>query len=510
MTHEKLKEDETFIEFIEDRKGISEHRKNSYIVSLSQFFEVVDKTPTEYIKETKMKQVSYLEEREIITENNEKKVVQAHIEPDIEKGDLYRDFKKFYSFLEEKKLSDRTKDDYIANVRTFLSKNGVKLPEKIKIDIITNPKKILKREKIIRAINKASPRNKAIFSFMASAGLRSKDVRNLKIKDLLKALELENIEELFNLEDNRIGYFEFKPNKTKKKGFWCKTCCTPDSIKLIVDYLKYERKRGEINHNSYLFTPKNKNKGLSRNGFKGIFQRMDKKLYAEDLKWFKDQLNEGKVSKEKYDEEIIDISKFHAHGLRAYFINTISSYCGNLKVVTAMEGHKSPVDTDNSYTNFNRGVIVQHYLPIVPYLSIEKTIINVLNEERIDKYEKKLEDLAKIAKEANERAEKEQSNQIKLNTELSEVKEILNKHSQMIKSADELSEALKFSQKVIEDETLSKIEKYARENFEGKYDNLDFFSKLNILNKEKDLSKMKEKEWKKEVDKIIAEISTSK
>jgi hypothetical protein len=69
-------------------------------------------------------------------------------------------------------------------------------------------------------------------------------------------------------------------------------------------------------------------------------------------------------------------------------LHTISGECGNIKVVTAMEGHESVVDMNIHYTNLKKEVILKHYLPIIPFLSFEKTKVNIVNDEVVEEVEK--------------------------------------------------------------------------------------------------------------------------
>lgn len=169
--------------------------------------------------------------------------------------------------------------------------------------------------------------------------------------------------------------------KIRKEDICVKLEVSPYSSKLIVKYLKKRSQREQLNNDSYLFSKMMDTGKIGIQGFMDIFSKINEKLYKDDLVWSKEQLTLGKISEEKYKEEINNISKFHAHGLRSFFINTISSHCGNLKIVTSMEGHKSPVDTDSSYTKFDRGVVLNHYFPLIPYLSFEKAVVNQIDDK---------------------------------------------------------------------------------------------------------------------------------
>lgn len=504
-------ETDPYIEDFLDHKPRSTRTVYVYLHAWRTYSKFLKKTPTEFIEEAKEEQISYIRVKEFIDENGEKQVLQQIIEPDVEKSNLAKYFREFKRFKEAEGVKHNTISNYFGFIRALYNFHNVKLPNPLVLDIETNPKKILKQEKIGRAIKKATARNKAIIAFMASTGLRSRDVRYLKIKHLLKALEIETIEELLLHGRNKTGFWNFKPIKTKRRNIYCQVCNTPYSTDLILDYLKERKKEKEVlNPEDYLFVVKNKEM-ISRNRFISIFKDLNRKLYYDDLEWFKEQLKLKKITQVKYEEEINDISNFHAHALRAYFINTISSAPINLKICAAMEGHKSPIITDKNYTGFERKDIEKYYTPLIPLLSFDKTEVRLLTDQRIEEYEKKLENIIKQAKNAEE-AHRKEINEIETKyksnkEELTAVQDDMKEFKDVIEERKEKKEKEKLINEICDDENLIKILNYIhneKENIDIK--NIDLLREVVRLKKDKDLSKWKEEEIKKAIYEIIDKI----
>lgn len=104
-------------------KTVSQESIKRIWSSLRQFQKFLNKSFVELIEETKLKQLSYLKETEIINEKGERETVPAYIEADIENGDLAKIFKEFYFHESNRGLSDVSIDTYIGDVRPFLKKN---------------------------------------------------------------------------------------------------------------------------------------------------------------------------------------------------------------------------------------------------------------------------------------------------------------------------------------------------------------------------------------------------
>ena len=421
----EIKQDPLVIKFLETKKEKSRHTRRAYYQALKKFSYMMKKPIEKIVEESLKKQMSYSRKQEIINEEGEKEEIWVHIEPDVEKSDLATYFKDFYTYEREKGLKKSSVREHINHIRSFLKYNKVKLPEPLDIKIITNPKKLLTFRKIGRALDLVTnSRDKAIIAFMASSGLRSKDVRYLTIRDFLKATGIKSIKKLLINQVTIIPFYEFKPSKTDTRGFHCKTCNSPRATDLIIEYLGERHQQKPVKQDDPLFVTFAKKVAIARPTFTKIFSELNEKLYDDDLHYFKKQRelnkldeNEG-LTEEEYEDEINDISKFHAHGLRAYFINTVSEECDNIKVGLAMEGHKSVVATDKHYVNLKREAVIRHYTPIIPSLSFDDTQVRVVTDKTVEELDEVKGELAetnkKLAEAEKAHAESEKQHQREL------------------------------------------------------------------------------------------------
>ena len=109
-------------------------------------------------------------------------------------------------------------------------------------------KTVLTRSDINYIINNlCNIHQKAIYSFIASTGIRRHDILNFTIKDFLQATykyhKTLNLDTFLNTIDNNymVGYWEFKPHKTQKRGLICKTCNSAESTNYIIESLKQRK-----------------------------------------------------------------------------------------------------------------------------------------------------------------------------------------------------------------------------------------------------------------------------
>ena len=165
---------------------------------------------------------------------------------------------------------------------------------------------------------------------------------------------------------------------------------------------KIERK---LLKTDFLFVPqKNLFKQRSRQGIKTSYWRYNKRLYKHYYDTFSQELNAGLISKETFDSKISFIPRFHAHGLRKWFISTVRENCSNLSVCVQMEGHAFPVGTDRSYVKLNPEVIKEEYFKLIPFLSFNRDVeVQVLTSEKINEYE---QEISKIKKEYEQEKER--------------------------------------------------------------------------------------------------------
>lgn len=175
----------------------SEHTVKKYVSNLKKYCNFTGLTPTELIKEAKNEQVSYLNEKNQI------------IEPDIEESKLAERLFNFHCYEKRRGMKPSSLRTTMTTIRAFYNANKVKeLPDPIEIDEdVETTLNVMKHEKVKRAVDGADLKNQALFTFMASTGMRSGDVRRLTIHDFMSALDFEELDDLLNNEKkDLLGY----------------------------------------------------------------------------------------------------------------------------------------------------------------------------------------------------------------------------------------------------------------------------------------------------------------
>lgn len=363
-------------------KPLAETTKQKYTVDLNTYSTYQKKPLAELITEAK-------EEQRTRIKNN------ILYECDIENSKLSERMENFHQHEKDRGIAPLTLDTRINNIRAFYHGMGVKqLPRKINQQIQKNNIQIITKEKIRQSINNTNTLNRAMITFLASTGIRISDCANFTIQDYMNSLRINKLEELektiYNPEQHTqmIGYWEFRPQKTKNNI--CQVCNTPESNKHIMKYLQKRHIKHGLDPEEHLFLTSRQTK-ITNTYFAYNCQRINWKLAKEETEYWENKAKMGLITEQEKEKRIKGISKFHAHGLRKFFISTISGLCGNLRLLLLMEGHRSIVSTDSSYVRIGRDVVVGEYLKFIPSLSFERTEVNVLTDERIKGYERKLQ-----------------------------------------------------------------------------------------------------------------------
>ena len=184
-------------------------------------------------------------------------------------------------------------------------------------------------------------RDKAIISFFATTGLRSSDVRRLKIEDLIKACDIyfedgeeKTIDNLLNKNPEDImPCWEIMPVKTIKNSQLCVTFNTPESSTYLWQYLhervefNIRKGRKPLEPNDPLFATSTNNE-LKSTAIEQLFQRINTQLG-------------GKMDKNgKY-------RRFRSHSLRKLFTTTCRR---NLTQVVVNSDKTSEVDIVSIFT----------------------------------------------------------------------------------------------------------------------------------------------------------------
>ena len=379
MKKQNITESETYRKYVK-KKNITQNTLDTYVFALLQFCKANNKELDIMIKEVLEEQLPYIDEKGRIHEYNpEYSLIDKYINNTVD-------------YLKEKGNSNNSIHSHLVRIRAVLNALNIKLPKQIELEKDNDDWDVLTKEDI-KYVNSISPLNhQALITFMAHTGIRTGDVINqFTIESFMKATEkyhhcTELDDFLENAPNDMIGYWEFIPKKTRKHKVQCKVYNTAESSNLILKSLHLRKESiRKINekHNTdlsleksdALFTSRNKNfKGkLTENAVTNLCHRRNKELRKYKKRQLCQQYEEGIISKETLEKELEHIPIFHAHGLRKFFITTLSRKRVDIRASALFEGH-SPIMQDKSYVDNDKleDLLFEEYDRIIPALSFER------------------------------------------------------------------------------------------------------------------------------------------
>ena len=309
-----------------------------YRVALTQYCQHHQQSLTELIREAKTEQNSI---------NN------------ITDRQIYTKLLSFYQYLQTLGNKPITIKPKMARVRAIYSSQYIQLPQNIKIKV---EKKRPSRDELITqdhirgaVESRKLFKHKAIITVLSSSGMRSQDLRFLRVKDFIRATEdyhnsdniIRVIAELSKQKDV-VPCWEFYSKKTDEHTI---TFSSPESVEFTLTYLRQRlQKQGTIGLDEYLYPGYYKDKPMGASSFISIFE------------YINNDLGLGLQSN--------NYGVFHAHGLREFFATTLNTHGVNYTIFKKMMGHTLS-GVDQAYVNLNdRNVLRKEYLRVLPYLSI--------------------------------------------------------------------------------------------------------------------------------------------
>ena len=344
------------------RKNLSEGRKVVYNRVFKRIYTLTGYTPTQLIEIAKNEQKPRIVDNQIdFKEIEDRTITQIQYE--------------LYSNLCQTGLKNESIKTEMSTYRAFLNEYDIQLPKNIQIE---NKKKLYEtgdlpnKADILKAINSTNnKRNKALIYFMSSSGIRSGDVRSLRIRDLLQGCkyyfgENPKLEDLYDSNYTEIiPCFYFTPQKTNKYNNICCTFCSNEAMNNIIDYLQT---RNVKSIDEYLFSANDQGEKMKRGTVIMAFRRINDQEFG--LNRFGDRF-------------------FKPHGLRKYFINTCNSHSGDLLKVRLLSGHTIS-DIDKAYNEINISAMRRFYISLLPYLNLHDTSVKTVKSKEYQDLELKL------------------------------------------------------------------------------------------------------------------------
>lgn len=292
------------------------------------------------------------------------------------KRTITKRLKTFRTYLITEGYSVSVVKDYFGKIKSFYRHFEIEIPYLPKVQLKKTHHERYEDIPTIKHIKEAieSTNNlkyKAIILFMSSSGTARNETANLTINDFIKATkEYHNninlnktLSELEN-KKNVIPLFEMVRIKTNYPYY---TCCSPETVKYILKYLK-TRKRLKKTDRLFQIDPP---------GITKAFQRIN------------DKNNWGMVNHYGF---------FHSHGLRKFNATVIE----DIGFANTLQGRKADNITE-TYFKHNPKRIKEKYLEHLPKLTINKTVVNTVDSEATKELREELKAKDDIINNMNQR-----------------------------------------------------------------------------------------------------------
>lgn len=390
-------EDPIFIDFIENREEeLREATVKSYLQKILLYVSYTKKTPTELIDEAE----------------NEEETIRK-----LKNRSINRYLKGFSRELKSKGYSPQYRKTSLSIVKSFYNFHEVITPKircKIEKGNRQTTEDLINKEDIRKMVSNSNTEYQAIILLMQSSGMAPAEIRQLKLKYYLNALNI-NIEESFDIE-KIINELNTKKDEIPtwnirrvKTNIEYTTFSSSESVKAINLYLNdrstYPNAYPE-GYDSILFAPitvkgEVLNKQISRVTFSKYFHRLNKRC--------------------KFPEETGSYGlqcKCHAHNLRKFFATTLKNSGIDSLDVEWMIGHSiKPVTS--AYELPDIKTLKKNYMKVLPYLTINEPVNleimenaeditqlklqSEIKDKKIDKLEERQELLEKMVQELMEK-----------------------------------------------------------------------------------------------------------
>ena len=394
-TKTKFSKDDSRLQMLVKRRNLTDGAIKNYNTVFREIYELFGVAPTDIVRIGKREQQPFLDK-----ETGEYDLLE------LEDRSVTKYQFQYYDYLVDRELSNRTIRLKLNTYRALLGEYDIEKPKNINIVIQTDR---IRDEDIVtwREVESALSfckgiRDKAIISFFATTGLRSSDVRRLKIEDLIKACDIyfedgeeKTIDNLLNKNPEDImPCWEIMPVKTIKNSQLCVTFNTPESSTYLWQYLhervefNIRKGRKPLEPNDPLFATSTNNE-LKSTAIEQLFQRINTQLG-------------GKMDKNgKY-------RRFRSHSLRKLFTTTCrrnltqvvvnSDKTSEVDIVSIFTGHVPPNESNSRVyeaieSDSHDSYLRKTYLALSPYLSIKEIEVKDIKTQQYKDLEEQNEAL---------------------------------------------------------------------------------------------------------------------
>ena len=227
----------------------------------------------------------------------------------------------------------------------------------------------IEKNEVLEILRLANVRDRAFFCMMAQSGLRPSTIANLRIKDV------EGI-----LEENTSVPCKITVRQENTKGKYVEyfSFMGQESISYLKDYLKTKNRK--LTPEDYVFTKfgeEHEEKPLNPGILTHIFERITKRLRANDVLSFKTSTKEMPIETKAHEHlrGHITRSELHLYNLRKYF----RKYAGQAgpDYVNYWMGHTSSLGVDLHYFSKDAELHRKTYQEkAMPHLRLETATVS--------------------------------------------------------------------------------------------------------------------------------------
>ncbi|MCC7562090.1 MAG: integrase [Methanobrevibacter arboriphilus] len=350
-----IKKDIYFKKLITE-KTLSNSTIKGYYYSLKQYSELHNMTLTELISEADIE-----EEKNIRMKR--RKIKERLI--------------KYQIHLKKQNYSKNYINGNITRVKSFYKYFEIERPELPPLNLKENYHERYSDIPTIKHIKQAieSTTNlsyKAMILFMATSGSSRMETHNLTVQNFIdgtikyhKNGSIPKILDELEPQNDIIPLFQMVRQKTDYPYY---TCCSPETSDMIIKHLKTLPK---INKNDKIFN-----------------------IDVDSISRFFNRLN----IKNKWNKKPNGYNFFHPHALRKFNATVIE----DIGFANTIQGRKSDPITE-AYFKRNPERIREKYLEHLPKLTINKTIVNMVDSEVTKELREELKAKDNLIKDMNER-----------------------------------------------------------------------------------------------------------
>ena len=367
LSEYKVENDEYYKNFVA-QSSRTERTTENYRKVLKKFCIATGKTLTEIV-------TTCIDEQSIVTtvkldpdENGNERRKEIKFNINDKDAAINKYLQKFEDYCFKKNNKEITIQYQTDIVRSFLHENGVELPKRKSYKDDSRDWYLPSKIDFNYFLQDVSLTHASLANMLTSSGMRVSDALSFTIGDFMNATsdyhDFVDVEDFIdNAPDDMIATWVFEPQKTRKHHFKCITLNSAHASNMILQnlrhiknhYMPYKNRAEGLNlsirKKDPLFASRKGKykKPLSGRSVAAYWIEKNKKFQVWKKNQIKQQIENGEISEEDYDEAVSKIPKLHPHICRKFFSTIVSNNCGDIRVCGLLEGHSAGLPNDKSY-----------------------------------------------------------------------------------------------------------------------------------------------------------------